>query len=106
MVIERFGIYLAPFDPSVGSEIRKTRPCVVISPDEMNRTVRTVIVAPLIGTRRRYPFRVDCTFAGKDGQVALDQVRSFDRQRFARRLGRLDGPTAAKVLRTLGTMFT
>ena len=105
MVIERFGVYLAPFDPTVGSEMGKTRPCLVISPDEMHRTVRTVIVAPMTSTRKRFPSRVDCFFVGRAGQIALDQIRAFDRMRFLRRLGRLDRETAARVTRTLTEMF-
>lgn len=105
MVITRFGVYLAPFDPAVGAEIRKTRPCLVISRNEMNRTVRTVIVAPLTSTRKRFPFRVDCNFEGRDGQIALDQMRSFDQMRFIRRLGALDKTTAARVKRTLRFLF-
>jgi mRNA interferase MazF len=105
VVIERFGVYLALFDPAVGAEIRKTRPCLVISPDAINRNVRTVIVAPMTGTRRGYPFRVDCVFDGRPGQIALDQLRSFDKQRFVRRLGTLDARTATQVLRTLRELF-
>lgn len=105
MVVERFGVYLAPFDPAVGTEMKKTRPCLVISPDEMHQTVRTVIVAPMTGTRKRFPYRVDCIFDGRGGQIALDQIRSFDRARFIRRLGTLDAPTAARVTRTLQALF-
>lgn len=105
MVIERFGVYLAPFDPTIGAEIAKTRPCLVISPEEMHRAVRTVIVAPMTSTRRRFPFRVDCAFQGREGQIALDQIRAFDRTRFIRRLGRLDEATAQRVIRTLFAMF-
>jgi len=105
VVIEQFGVYLAPFDPAVGAEIGKTRPCLIISPPELNRTVRTVIVAPMTGTRRRFPYRVDCVFDGRDGQIALDQMRSFDKIRFIRRLGRIDSATAARVSRTLKELF-
>ena len=105
MVIERFGVYLAPFDPAVGVEMRKTRPCLVISPDQMNRRVRTVIVAPMTGTQKRFPYRVDCVFDGRAGQIALDQMRSLDRTLFQRRLGTLDAATTALVLRTLKELF-
>jgi len=105
VVVERFDVYLAPFDPAVGVEISKTRPCLVISPDPVNRTVRTVVVAPMTGTRRAYPFRVDCTFDGRDGQIALDQMRAFDRARLIRRLGRIDDATARRVRQTLLAFF-
>ena len=106
MVIERFGIYLATFDPTMGAEMGKTRPCVVICPDEMHRVVRTVLVAPLTSARKRYPTRVNCQFEGRDGQIALDQIRSFDRVRFIRKLGRLDHATASRVRKTLMDLFT
>ena len=105
MVIERFGVYLAPFDPVVGVEMGKTRPCLVISPDEMHRTVRTVIVAPMTSTRKRFPYRVNCMFDGREGQIALDQMRAFDRVRLIRRLGRLDHATAIRVTQTLAALF-
>jgi mRNA interferase MazF len=105
LVIERFAVYLAPFDPAVGAEIRKTRPCLVISPDEMNRLVRTVLVAPMTGRRRRFPFRVDCVFDGREGQIALDQMRAFDKVRLVRRLGTIDAATVAEVTRTLRELF-
>jgi mRNA interferase MazF len=84
----------------------KTRPCVVLSPDEMNRTVRTVIVAPMTSTRKRFPFRVDCIFNAVEGQIALDQMRAFDRVRFIRKLGRLDARTIAAVRQTLADLFS
>ncbi len=105
MVIERFGVYLAPFDPTIGVEMGKTRPCVVLSPDEMNRTVRTIIVAPLTGVRKGFPYRVNCRFDGREGQVALDQMRCFDQVRFIRKLGRIDGSTQARLAETLAKMF-
>lgn len=105
MVIERFGVYRIALDPTIGSEMIKTRPCVVISPDEMNRHIRTVIVAPMTTTRRRYPTRVACTFGGKQGEVVLDQIRTVDQSRLTRQLGHLDRSTAAKVLRVLQEMF-
>jgi mRNA interferase MazF len=105
MVIERFAIYLAPFDPTVGVEMGKVRPCVVISPDDMHQAVRTVIVAPLTSTRKRFPYRVDCTFDGTPGQIALDQMRSFDRIRFIKLLGKLDAFTSRKVVRMLHELF-
>ncbi len=98
MAVRRFEVYLVNLDPTVGSEIQKTRPCLVVSPDEMNRHVRTVIVAPMTTRGQTYPTRVPCRFKGKDGQVVLDQVRTVDQSRLFRRLGRLDGKTGRVVL--------
>lgn len=105
VVIERFAIYRIALDPTVGSEINKTRPCVVVSPDEMNRHIRTVIVAPMTTTRKGYPSRVACSFAGKHGEIVLDQIRTVDRSRLFKQIGKLDRPTAARVTITLLRMF-
>jgi mRNA interferase MazF len=105
VVITRFDVFLVNLDPTVGSEIRKTRPCVVISPDEMNRFIRTVIVAPLTSKGRSYPTRVDCRFDRKDGQVVLDQIRTVDKARLIRKLGRLTEDTQEQVLGGLAEMF-
>ena len=105
MVTRRFDVYLVNLDPTIGSEIRKTRPCVVISPDEMNKFIRTVIVAPLTTKGRTYPSRVDCMFDGKDGQVVLDQLRTIDKSRMVRKLGRIDEAVQEAVLGVLGEMF-
>ena len=105
MVINRFEVYLVNLDPTVGSEIQKTRPCAVVSPDEMNHNIRTVIVAPMTTKGRAYPTRVPCRFKSKDGQVVLDQIRTLDRARLVKRLGRLDRKTAAVVLDVLQEMF-
>src|SRR5579884_4051424 len=105
MALNRFEVYLVNLDPTVGSEIRKTRPCVIVSPDEMNHHVRTVIVAPLTTKGQNYPTRVPCRFKGKMGQVVLDQIRTVDSVRLLRKLGRLDPKTAAQVLQVLQEMF-
>ena len=105
MVIKRFDVFLVILDPTVGSEIQKTRPCVVISPDEMNRHIATVIVAPMTTKGRPYPTRVACTFQGKDGQVVLDQIRTVDKLRLARKLGRLKKKNQQEVLSVLAEMF-
>jgi mRNA interferase MazF len=105
MVVKRFDVYLVNLDPTVGSEIKKTRPCLVISPDEMNRWIRTVIVAPMTKKGLEYPARVVCTFQGKDGQVVLDQIRTVDKSRLVRGLGRIDPETQSEVLGSLGEMF-
>ena len=106
MVIKRFDVYLVILDPTIGSEIKKTRPCVIISPDEMNRHVATMIVAPMTTKGRSYPTRVACTFQGKNGQVVLDQIRTVDKLRLARKLGRLKVETQREVLSVLTEMFT
>ena len=98
-------IWLAQLDPTVGSEPRKTRPCVVVSPDDMNIYLRTVIVAPMTTGSRPAAFRVVLTFQGKQGLIVLDQIRTLDRARMVRRLGALRASTLAATLRTLQSMF-
>ena len=98
-------IWLAQLDPTLGSEIRKTRPCVVISPTEMNAHLRTVIVAPMTTGSRPAGFRVPLMFQGKQGLIVLDQIRTLDRARLVKRLGALRPPTLALALRTLQAMF-
>ncbi len=105
MAIDRFQVYLVNLDPTVGREIRKTRPCLIVSPDEMNHHIRTVIIAPMTTKGQPYPTRVACRFQGKNGQVVLDQIRTVDRARLIRRMGRLDSRTAARVLDILQEMF-
>ena len=105
MAINRFEVYLVNLDPTVGSEIRKTRPCLVVSPDDMNHTIRTVIIAPLTTRGQSYPTRIPCRFKGKDGQVVLDQIRTVDRSRLVTKLGRIGGGTATAVLEVLREMF-
>ena len=98
-------VWLIALDPSKGSEIKKTRPCLVISPDEMNEPLQTVLVAPMTTTLRSYPTRVNLTFRNKTGQVALDQLRAVDRQRLVRRLGAVPTKTAREVSSLLVEMF-
>ena len=105
MVVNRFDVYLVALDPTLGSEIKKTRPCLIVSPDEMNRHIATVIVAPLTSQGRDYPTRVPCEFQGKRGQVVLDQLRTLDKQRLVRRLGRIDAEVQQEVLAVLAEMF-
>jgi mRNA interferase MazF len=105
VVAKRFGVYLVSLDPTIGSEIQKTRPCVVVSPDEMNRHIRTVIVAPMTTGGQAYPTRVACTFQGKRGQVVLDQIRTVDTTRLIRRLGMIDVRTQPRILAVLQEMF-
>ena len=101
----RFDIWLVNLDPTPGSKIQKTRPSVVISPDEMNRHIRTVIIAPMTSTRRRYPTRVDVTFQRKKGQVVLDRIRTVDKSRLVKKLGRLTEARARDVAGVLVEMF-
>ncbi len=105
MPVRRHEVWLVTLDPAEGSEIRKTRPCVVVSPDEMNRHLRTVIVAPMTSTLRDYPTRVDVVFQRRKGQVALDQIRTVDRSRLTTRLGRMSGQPARRIADTLVRMF-
>jgi mRNA interferase MazF len=101
----RFEVWLVSLDPTRGSEIRKTRPCVVVSPDELNRNIKTVIVAPMTTAPRGYPSRVSLRFEGRDGQIVLDQIRTVDRTRLLRRLGALPSATARRVCGVLVEMF-
>ncbi len=103
--MRRFEVYLVNLDPTSGREIRKTRPGLVISPDEMNRHIGTVIVAPMTTKGRDYPSRVNATFQKKRGQIVLDQIRALDKSRLVKRLGKIDKRTADKVLQVLLEMF-
>jgi mRNA interferase MazF len=105
VVARRFDVHLVALDPTQGHEIKKTRPCVIVSPDEMNRHIGTVIVAPMTTQGRIYPTRVPLTFLRKKGQVVLDQVRTVDKTRLVKRLGRIDQGTADRVLAILQEMF-
>ena len=102
----RFEVYLVPLGPTVGAEIRKTRPCLVISPDELNDHLQTVIVAPMTTVPRPYPSRVDVTFRRRVGQVALDQVRTLDKERLTARLGTISPAEAERVVTTLLELFS
>jgi len=105
MGVKRFEVYLVNLDPAVGSEIQKTRPCVVVSPDEMNQHIRTVIVAPMTTKGREYPTRVKCRFGEKEGQVVLDQLRTVDKERLVKRLGAIDRETGWAILGVLAELF-
>lgn len=105
MVTKRFDVFLISLDPTRGSEIRKTRPCLIISPDEMNDHIRTVIIAPMTTKDRPYPSRVPCTFQGKSGHVVLDQIRTVDKTRLVRRLGTISARVQIKVLDALQELF-
>jgi mRNA interferase MazF len=103
--ISRGQVYVVRLDPTLGSEIKKTRPCVVVSPDELNEHLRTVIVAPMTTGGRAYPWRPRCRFQGRAGFVALDQLRTVDVERFTKPLGQLEGETLLLVLERLQDMF-
>ena len=102
---KRDEVWLINLDPTEGSEVRKTRPCLVISPNEMNEHLRTAIVAPMTTTERPYPTRVGVAFQGKRGQVALDQMRAVDRVRLVRKLGKVTEKTGETVARVLAEIF-
>ena len=104
-MVNRFEVHLVNLDPTLGSEIQKTRPCLIVSPDEMNHNVRTVIVAPMTTKGPAYASRVACRFKGKSGRIALDQIRTVDQIRLVKRLGRIDDKVAAEVLEVLSKMF-
>jgi mRNA interferase MazF len=105
VVASRFDVFLVRLDPTEGREIRKTRPCLVISPDEMNHHINTVIVAPMTTRGRPYPTRVPVRFRGKSGQVVLDQIRTVDKTRLVKRMGKIDEATRANVLSLLSELF-
>ena len=105
MDIRQYDIVLVNLNPTKGSEIKKTRPCLVISPNEMNRHIRTVIIAPMTTVRRDYASRIDITFQRKKGQVVLDQIRTVDKARLVRRLGTISGTSARKIAHLLQEMF-
>lgn len=105
MEVNRFDAFLTNLDPTVGSEIKKTRPCLIISPDEMNRHIRTVIVAPITAVGKDYPTRIACQFTKKKGFIVLDQIRTIDKTRLVNKLGTLDSETQLKVISVLQKLF-
>lgn len=106
MVVKRFEIWLVGLDPTKGSEITKTRPCVIISPDSANKYLNTVIVAPLTHTQKNYPTRVKCSFENQEGQIVLDQIRAIDKSsRLIKKVGELDEFTSSMVCKILEEMF-
>lgn len=106
MVVNRFEVYFVQLDPTLGNEISKVRPCVIVSAKELNRSLNTVIVAPLTSTLRNYPTRINCFVDGKNGQVALDQIRTIDKIRLNRKIATLDKNTGEQVLANLIEMFS
>jgi mRNA interferase MazF len=105
MVVRRFDVFLVQLDPTIGFEIQKTRPYVIISPDEMNRLLKTVLIAPLTSAKRNFPFRVDCQFQGKDGQIVLDQIRAVDKTRLVQFLDQVSSEEQKAILDKLADIF-
>jgi len=106
MVINRFEVFLVNLDPTVGHEIKKTRPCLIISPNEMNHYISTVIVAPMTSKGRNYPTRIACSFQSKKGQIVLDQIRTVDKRRLVKKLGVISKNTQSKTLNLLQELFS
>ncbi len=106
MEYQRFEVYLINLDPTIGSEIKKTRPCVIISPNEMNNHISTVIIAPLTSRLRNYPTRVPCRVEGKQGQIVLDQIRTVDKSRLIKKITVLNKPIQSKIISKLIEMFS
>ncbi len=104
-VIHRFDVFLVNLDPTIGAEIKKSRPCVIISPDVMNKHLNTVIVAPLTSTSKYYPSRIISKFNDQTGEIVLDQIRAIDKLRLIKKLGVIDKRTAEGVCKILHTMF-
>lgn len=106
MVTDRFDVLLISLDPSKGSEIKKTRPCVVISPNEMNKYIKTIIVAPMTSKIKNYPTRIPVIFDDNEGSIVLDQIRTIDKSRIIKKLGAIDNKTIILVLEVLRNMFS
>jgi mRNA interferase MazF len=104
-MVRRGNVFLVNLDPTRGGEIQKTRPCVIVSPDELNAHLRTFIVAPLTTGTHSYPFRVACRFERRSGYIVLDQIRTVDQERLVRRLGKISSSTLAQTLTVLQEMF-
>jgi mRNA interferase MazF len=105
MVVNRFDVFLVNLDPTIGSEIKKTRPCLIISPNEINHHIATVIVAPMTTKGQPYPTRVTCQFQGQNGQIVLDQIRTIDKTRLVKLLGQITTEEQKTVLDILAEMF-
>lgn len=105
LVAKRFDVFLVNLDPTRGVEIKKRRPCLIISPDEMNAHIQTVIIAPMTSRSRNYPSRVPCFFEERQGQIVLDQIRTVDKDRLIKHLGQIDAATQQMVLQVLADLF-
>lgn len=102
----RFDVLLVSLDPTLGFEIKKTRPCIIISPDEMNKYIRTFIVAPMTTQVKGYPTRISVTFDNKKGEIVLDQIRTIDKARIIKKIGKIDEECSMRVVETLKEMFS
>jgi mRNA interferase MazF len=105
MVVRRFEVWLVNLDPAIGKEIKKTRPCLIVSPDEANKYLETIVLAPMTTIIRNYPTRIHCVFQRKTGQVAIDQIRSLDKRRLVKKLGTLNEEVCKIVCKTLLEYF-
>lgn len=101
----RFDVFLVPLDPARGAEMQKTRPCVIVSPDESNRLLRTVVIAPLTSKPQRFPGRVQMMFRGKQGEMATDQLRAVDKTRLVKKVGAVDPADRARITAALVEFF-
>ncbi|KAB8141855.1 type II toxin-antitoxin system PemK/MazF family toxin [Chloroflexia bacterium SDU3-3] len=106
MVAKRFDVFVVNLDPTVGSEIQKTRPCLIISPNELNDYIQTVIIAPMTSKSRSYPTRVTCTFEDRECHIILDQIRTVDKRRLLKHIGQIDTRTQQHVLDVLAQLFS
>lgn len=104
-MVKRSEVWLVNLDPTIGSEVKKTRPCLVVSPDVTNKYLKTVTVVPLTSTIQDYPTRVNCTFNGKHGQLVIDQIRSIDKKRLIKNMGKMDDSTCKEVSEVIIQMF-
>ena len=104
--MKRFDVVLVDLEPTIGSEIRKTRPCAIVSPDVMNHALSTIIIAPMTSTIKRYPTRVATRFKNRNGEIALDQIRSISKQRVKKNLGKLTLEAQKKICSLLEEMFS
>jgi mRNA interferase MazF len=101
----RYEVYLVNLVPTIGSEIKKTRPCLIISPNEMNKNISTIIIAPLTSATSNYPTRIKCKVQGKEGQIVLDQIRTVDKKRLIKKIDRINKRTQLKLHKVLNEMF-
>ncbi len=106
MVVSRFEVYFIDLEPKIGSEINKKRPCVIISPNEMNKYLNTVIVAPMTSSKKGYLSRVECKFKGKQGEIVLDQIRTIDKKRLSSKIGTINEDTANEILNRIQDLFS
>src|SRR4030042_3706469 len=105
MVINQYDVYLINLDPTIGHEIKKSRPCLIISPNEINHNIDTIIIAPMTTKSRNYPTRIKLNFEGKEGWIVLDQIRTVDKIRFIKKLGKIDINIIKKVKKTIKEML-